>query len=83
MSRVYRGIFRAISLPYDGHGTGERLTGSFIVKEEAITVTPDKPVEEVLEKPVGPNWGLIGGIIAAIIIIGLAVFFVWRRRAAA
>jgi alpha-tubulin suppressor-like RCC1 family protein len=33
------------------------------------------------EKPL-VNWALIGGIIAAVIIVGLAIFFVRRKRAA-
>lgn len=46
------------------------LTGSFTVKE--------KPVVPVVPKPV--NWPLIGGIIAAVVIAGLVVFFLVRRR---
>jgi len=38
-------------------------------------------VEPPVEEPAQPvNWGLIGGIIAAVIVIGLLVYFLWWRR---
>ena len=36
--------------------------------------------EEILPPPI--NWPLIGGIVAAVLVVGLAIFFVRRRRAA-
>ncbi|GAI06254.1 unnamed protein product, partial [marine sediment metagenome] len=34
----------------------------------------------LLVKPPGVNWPLIGGIIVAVVIVGLVVFFRLRRR---
>jgi len=61
---ISRDIAGTYSVDVDG------LTGSFTVKE--------KPVVPVVPKPV--NWPLIGGIIAAVVIAGLVVFFLVRRR---
>lgn len=47
------------------------LTSSFTVKE--------KP-EEVVPPPPGFNWPLTGGIIAAMVIAGLLIYFLVRRR---
>ena len=60
----------AYSVEVDG------LSGSFTVVEAAAP--PGPPPEEV-PKPI--NWPLIGGIIAGVIIVGLVIFFVIRRRA--
>ncbi len=50
------------------------LTGSFMVKEAAVSPPPPSPV----------NWPVIGGIIAAgVVIVGLLIFFLVRRRARA
>jgi len=46
------------------------LIGSFTVKEKPVPVVP-KPV----------NWPLVGGIIAGVVVIVLAIFFWIRRRA--
>jgi hypothetical protein len=48
---------------------GNGLTGSFEVKQ------PLSPVEPI-------NWWLIGGIIAAVVVVGLLVFSLVRRRSA-
>ena len=48
------------------------LTGSFTVKEAAAPPPPPPP------KPT--NWPLIGGIIAGVIVIGLLIFFLARRK---
>jgi len=52
------------------------LSGSFTVVE---AVAPPGPPTEEVPKPI--NWPLIGGIIAAVIVVGLVIFFVLRRRA--
>ncbi|MBI3931540.1 MAG: helix-turn-helix domain-containing protein [Chloroflexi bacterium] len=55
------------------------LSASFTVVAPPVTppVTPPSPVEI----PAPPaNWVLIGGIIAAVIVIGLLVYFLWWRR---
>ena len=47
------------------------LTGSFMVKEAAVSPPPPSPV----------NWLVIGGIIAAVVVVvGLLIFFLVRRR---
>ncbi|MBA7635567.1 hypothetical protein ES703_43171 [subsurface metagenome] len=49
------------------------LTGSFMVKEAAVSPPPPSPV----------NWLVIGGIIAAVVVVvGLLIFFLVRRRRA-
>ena len=50
------------------------LTGAFVVKKP---VSPVTPVEPTLVKPI--NWWLIGGIIAAVAIMVLAIFLLRRR----
>ncbi|MBA7560335.1 hypothetical protein ES708_01960 [subsurface metagenome] len=56
------------------------LTGSFTVKEEPAL--PPAPPEEA--PPVKPfPWPLIGGIAAGVVIVGLLIFFLVRRRARA
>jgi len=53
------------------------LSGSFIVKEKPVIPV----IPPVIPKPV--NWWLIGGIIAGImVVVGLVIFFLMRRRAA-
>ena len=48
------------------------LTGSFTVKEAAVPpLPPPSPV----------NWPLISGIIAGVVVVGLLIFFLVRRRA--
>lgn len=58
------------------------LSGSFTVKEE---VAPPTGPPEAAPPEVGPsiNWLVSGGIIAAVlvVIVGLIIFFVFRRRA--
>jgi hypothetical protein len=53
------------------------LTGAFVVKEKAVS--PVTPVEPTPAKPI--NWWLIGGIIAAVVVMGLLIFFLARRKA--
>jgi len=48
------------------------LTGSFTVKEAAVPPPPPSPV----------NWPVLGGIIGGVIVLGLLIFFLVRRRAA-
>ncbi len=51
------------------------LTGSFTVKEKPAPV----PVPPTPAKPL--NWPLLGGIIAGVVVVGLLIFFLVRRRA--
>lgn len=53
------------------------LTGSFKVKPEPVV--PVTPVEPTPAKPI--NWWLIGGIIAAVGIVGFVIFLLRRRMA--
>ena len=53
--------------------TVEGLSGSFTV------AAPVPPAEAPPEKPI--NWPLLGGIIAGVVVVGLIIFFVVRRRA--
>jgi hypothetical protein len=59
------------------------LSGSFIVKEVVPLpqppVTPTPPASEEVAPPEGVNWWIIGPIIA-VVVIGLLVYFLWRRR---
>ena len=55
------------------------LSGSFIVK--APPELPPPPAELPLVPAKGVNWPLLGGIIAGVIIVGLLIFFLVRRRA--
>lgn len=59
------------------------LVGSFMVKEAAVK--PVSPPQEVSLPPQQPqpfSWWLIGGIIAGVIIGGLVIWLVVRRRTA-
>ncbi|MFC1950471.1 hypothetical protein ACFLWD_02270 [Chloroflexota bacterium] len=58
------------------------LTGSFTVKEVVVTppvVPPEAPTEVKPET----NWPVIGGIIGGVVIVGLLIFFLVRRKASA
>ncbi|MBA7603369.1 hypothetical protein ES703_10476 [subsurface metagenome] len=57
------------------------LSGSFTVTapEEAEDASTDGAA---LEDGTSVNWPVLGGVIAAVVIIGLLIFFVVRRRAA-
>jgi len=55
------------------------LSDSFTVKEKP-TAPPTPPT--IPEKPTPSPWPLIGGIIAGVIVVGLLIFFLVRRRAA-
>jgi len=55
------------------------LSGSFTVREKP-TAPPTTPT--IPEKPTPTPWPLIGGIIAGVIVVGLLIFFLVRRRAA-
>jgi len=52
------------------------LTGSFTANEKPVI--PEIP--PAIPRPI--NWLLIGGIIAALVVVGLVVFFLLRRRVA-
>jgi len=54
------------------------LIGSFTVRE----APPPPPPVEVPPVKAPVNWPLIGGIIAGVVIVGLVIFFVVRRRRA-
>jgi parallel beta-helix repeat protein len=59
------------------------LEGSFTVQEGVTPPAEEEtpPAEEEVT-PSATNWALIGGIIAGVVIVGLLIFFVVRRRAA-
>jgi len=58
------------------------LPGSFVVKE--VVAPPVEPTipEEPVPEPEEFNWPLWGGVIAAVIVIGLIVYFAYYRRRA-
>jgi len=58
------------------------LTGSFTVKEKPVLAPapPPPPPPPPVKPPI--NWPLIGGIIGAVVVVGLLIFFVARRRVA-
>ena len=41
---------------------------------------PPAPTPTPTPEPVGPNWPLIGGIIAAVVVVGLLIYFLVIRR---
>jgi hypothetical protein len=45
------------------------------------TPVPEEPAPEVPTPTEGINWPIVGGIIAAIVVVGLIIFFLVRRRA--
>jgi hypothetical protein len=51
------------------------LGGSFTVVAPSPPVTPPPPVKPPF------NWPLVGGIVGGVVVIGLIIFFVVRRRA--
>jgi len=56
------------------------LSGSFTVA--ALPAPPTTPVVPPPPPPApGPNWPMIAGIIAAVVVVGLLIFFLVRRRA--
>ena len=62
------------------------LIGSFMVKEKPVPpivpaepVVPAPPPAPPPAKPI--NWPVLGGVIAGVVVIGLPIFFVIRRRA--
>jgi len=67
---------------------GESQDVSFSVTKEEVgsyTVTVDglsgSFTVVALVKPPGINWAMIGGIIGGVVVVGLLIFFVLRRRA--
>ena len=54
------------------------LTGSFTVKE-AVPVPAPAPAP-VPTPPAEINWPIIWGVIAGVVVLGLLVFFLARRR---
>jgi len=57
----------------------EEEVAPLVEEEEA---PPAEEEEEVPPSPVPTPWGLIGGIIAGVIVVGLIIFFMFRRRVA-
>ena len=66
-----------------------KLSGSFVVKEEAPLVAEEEisitPAPAITPTPVPtptsrPNWWLISGIIAGVVAVGLASYFLIRKR---
>jgi hypothetical protein len=57
------------------------LSSSFAVKEKPA-LPEEIPPEEAPPVKAPINWPLIGGIIAAVVVVGLGVFFWMRRKAA-
>ncbi|MBA7681261.1 hypothetical protein ES703_89599 [subsurface metagenome] len=57
------------------------LGGSFTVKEEVAPAPPPPPVPPPPEVKPPFNWPLVGGIIAGVVVVGLLIFFLVRRRA--
>ena len=53
-----------------------------VAPPEEEEVAPPEEEEEVPEVPAPINWLVLGGVIAAVIALGLLIFFVVRRRAA-
>jgi len=56
------------------------LSGSFTVAAPD-TSQPTAPAEASAEDESSVNWPLIGGIIAGVVVVGLIIFFLVRRRA--
>ena len=54
------------------------LTGSFTVRAAPAPPAPPAPPPP---PPAPPNWPLIGGIIAGVVVVGLLIFLLVRRRA--
>ena len=61
----------------------DRLSGSLVVKE----IAPIAATEEIADTPAPvsePNWWLVGGIIASVVVAGLVLYLlVWRKRGTA
>ena len=80
---VYAGLSKEITFTISKDIAGtysvavDGLTGSFIVKEELVPEAPEIP--PVFPEPFNP-W-LIGGITAGVIVVGLGILFLIRRRA--
>jgi hypothetical protein len=55
------------------------LTGSFTVKEKAAPPPPPPPAPPEVKPPI--NWPVVWGTIAAVVVVGLLIFLVIRRRA--
>ncbi|MBA7645971.1 hypothetical protein ES703_53732 [subsurface metagenome] len=56
------------------------LSGSFTVKEEVAPAPPAPPPPAPPEAKPPVPWPVVGGIIAAVVIVGLLIFFLVRRR---
>ena len=61
------------------------LSGSFVVREAAPSAPPSAPPStppplppQPLAKPI--NWPLLSGVIAAVVMVGLLIFFLARKR---
>jgi len=58
------------------------LIGSFMVKEKPVPpIVPAEPVVPAPPPAKPINWPVLGGVIAGVVVIGLPIFFVIRRRA--
>ena len=55
---------------------GVKAASTTIITNGDYSITAN--FEEVAPAPI--NWPLVGGVIAAVVVAGLVVFFVWRRR---
>ncbi len=60
--------------------TVDGLSGSFTVVAPTTPTTPTTPPTTPTTPTPSFNWLLVGGIIAAVIVVGLIVFFIARRR---
>ncbi len=61
------------------------LTDSFTIKKAPVAPAPPPPAPPSAASPIPPveaiNWSVPGGVIAAVIVVGLFIFFLARRRA--
>jgi len=95
-SKIYQGKirFRALTGGSVAMGIKVRATVTNLVKGETPVLAPPEespppptpaptaPVPTPTPEPVGPNWLMIGGIIAAVVVVALLAFFLIRRRVA-
>jgi len=83
----YRGrVLNLVAKPEDGYRfvnwTGDVGTvGNVNAAQTTITMNGNYSITANFEEKPPVSWALIGGTIAAFVIVGLAIFFVRRRRA--
>ena len=82
-------VVALVARPHEGHRfvnwTGDVDTiADLNAAETTITVNGDYSILASFEElpPQPANWALIGGITAAVVVVGLVIFFVRRKRAA-